>query len=509
MTARTGGGNRRLLIGVAVAAVTLASFLLWRATARNSAPKASVQDLGPLRAAVWSRPAAPRTGENTMVVQLTDPDGRPVRGAEVEAIVFMAQMGSMPYMESRMRGRETKPGHYEGSYSPSMAGRWEVDLRVKLADGRRTQGAYRLTVGRPGVTFSGGDSRPAGSEGAGPDSSGDAPSGTVSLDPGRRQEIGVTTARLERRDLTYERRTTGTVAFDERRQVEVAVKVTGWIRDLRADFEGAPVRRGQVLFTLYSPDLYAAQQEYASALTGVDAAAPGAPRDRALELARAARQRLLLWDVPAATVNRIERTRRTQETVPVLSPASGVVIEKRVVDGSQVMPGMPVLRIASTNPIWVQAQVHPHEIAALAIGQRARVRVPEGGGAMAEGRIAFIDPQVDPENRTARARIELANPRGLLKPGMFVDVDLLVPIGVRLAVPVSAVLRTGTRDVVFVDAGGGMLEPHEVRLGRKAGEFYEVLSGLAEGDRIVTSGTFLVGAESRLRTTVGGTGGRP
>jgi Cu(I)/Ag(I) efflux system membrane fusion protein len=495
------------VVVTAIVAVVAVALLAWAVLIRKPRPDVPEQDLGPVHAAVWSDPAAPRTGENRMTVQLTDPAGRPVRGAEVEAIVFMAQMGSMPYMESRMHGRETGPGLYVGSYSPSMGGRWEVDLRVKLADGRRTQGTYSLTVGRPGIAFAGSES-PAGKTAAS-DSTGSPPSGTVRLDEGRRQEIGVTTARLEPRDLTYERRTTGTVAYDERRQVEVAVKVTGWIRDLRADFEGAAVPRGQVLFTLYSPELYAAQQEYASALDGVDHAAPGAAREWAADLARAARQRLLLWDVPASTVNRVERTRRALEAVPVLSPASGIVTEKRVVEGSQVMPGMPVLRIASTNPIWVQAQVYPHEVTALAVGQRARVRIPEGGGAMAEGRIAFIDPEVDPENRTARARIELANPRGLLKPGMFVDVELLVPIGLRLAVPVSAVLRTGTRDVVFVDAGGGRLEPHDVRLGRKAGDFYEVLAGLREGDQIVTSGTFLVGAESRLRTTVGGTESRP
>lgn len=506
MTTRSRIGRRAMVVTALVAVVAVA-LLLWAVLIRKPRREVPEQDLGPVRAALWSDPTAPRTGENRMTVQLTDPDGRPVRGAEVEAIVFMAQMGSMPYMESRMHGREMKPGLYEGSYSPSMGGRWEVDLRVRLADGRRIQGAYQLTVGRPGITFSGGGSTTDTT--AGSDSAGSPPAGTVHLGEGRRQEIGVTTARLEPRDLTYERRTTGTVAYDERRQVDVAVKVTGWIRDLGADFEGAAVRRGQVLFTFYSPELYAAQQEYASALDGVDHAAPGEARERAADLARAARQRLLLWDVPAGTVERVERTRRALESVPMLSPASGIVTEKRVVEGSQVMPGMPILSIASTSPIWVQAQVYPHEVAALAVGQRARVRIPGGGGVLAEGRIAFIDPEVDRENRTARARIELANPRGLLKPGMFVDVELLVPVGLRLAVPVSAVLRTGTRDVVFVDAGGGRLEPHDVRLGRKAGDYYEVLSGLREGDLIVTSGTFLVGAESRLRATVGGTEGRP
>ena len=502
-----GMSRQRLVLVAAIGALLLAVVASGWIVRRNARPPAPSQDLGPVRATLTSEPAAPRVGENTLTVELADLAGRPVRGAEVEAIVFMAQMGSMPYMESRMRGGERRPGRYEGAYSPPMAGQWEVDLRIKLADGRRARGAYRLTVGRPGIAFAGSDSQP--DEDQSPaDSSNAAPSGAVRLDGTRRQEIGVTTALLARRDLSYERRTVGIVAYDERRQAEVAVKVAGWVRDLRADFEGAAVRRGQVLFTLYSPELYAAQQEYVIALQGVDEASSGAPRERALELAGAARQRLLLWDVPAGVVRRIEDTRRVTEAVPVLSPASGIVTEKRVLDGSPVMPGAAILRIVALSPVWVQAQVYPHELALLRVGQRARVQIPEGG-AMVEGRIAFIDPQVDAANRTARVRIELANLNGLLKPGMFVDVDLVVPLGVRLAAPMSAVLRTGTRDIVYVDAGGGSLEPREVRLGRKAGDFYEVLAGLREGERIVTSGTFLVGAESRLRSAVGGSGNRP
>lgn len=493
---RTGSRPRWLtaaLILAAAAAVALVAWMGLRMVGLGRSEALATRDFAGVRVGVGSRPARPSVGENTLVVRVTDSAGRPLRGAKASANVFMPAMGSMPYMESRPALREARPGVFEGRYALPMGGSWDLSLTVTPPSGRAAHATLRIAVGT-GISWASEPEEEQAGEGAPP------AGGAIIISAARRQEIGITTATVERRSLDHTRRTVGRVTYDETRRAEVTLKYPGWVRQVRADFTGQPVRRGQVLFTAYSPEIYAAQREFVNALAARDSIPAGPARQRADELARAAGQRLALWDVSPAQLAQLERTRRPQEAVAVTSPVSGVVLEKSIVQGSAFQPGQVLYRIAPVDPVWVIAEAYQYELAYLRPGQRAKVSLPLAPGLARSGRIAFVYPFLEDSTRTGQVRIELANRDLALKPEMYVDVEIAVPLGVQVAVPASAVVYTGERRVVFVDRGGGQLEPRDVLLGPKAGDYYLVRSGLSEGERVVTSGNFLVAAESRLRS---------
>lgn len=450
--------------------------------------RTAMHSLGAMRVGVETRPPAPKVGENTLHVVVQDASGKALTGSRVEGLVFMPAMGSMPRMESRPVFRPVRPGVYEGKFGLVMGGSWDIDLSVTPPDGPAERLALRLTVGNPEVTWVTEDAAAS-----------DSAVGSIVLSASRRQEIGVTTAPLTVRDLDHTRRVAGRATFDESRRTEVTLKFQGYIRSLRADFTGAPVRKGQVLFTIYSPELYSAQREFLDAIMVRDTLPTGPSRFRASELAEAARQRLALWDLTSGQIAALEKSRKPQEAVPILSPVSGIVTEKMVVQGSSVMAGAALLRIAPIDPIWIVADVYPYELPFLKVGDPVRVTLPVGGKAQRGGRISFISPLLEGETRTGQVRIDVPNGDRALLPGQLVDVEIRVPMGKKLALPASAVLFNGERRIVFVDEGGGRLEPREVVLGPKADDWYPVESGLKAGDVVVTSGNFLVAAESRLR----------
>lgn len=323
--------------------------------------------------------------------------------------------------------------------------------------------------------------------------------GTILVDAARRQAIGVTTAPAERRRLETTLRAVGSVVYDERRLAEVSVKYRGWIGDLHVDEPGQPVRRGQTLFTLYSPELYAAQQEYLAALESQRAARSSGVPERADYLVEAARKRLRLWDLRGSQIDRVAETGEPVQYIPIVSPVSGHVVEKNVVAGSSVQPGATLYRIAGLDSVWVEAELYESELSRVEVGQTARVTLPYLPGRSFTGRVAFIYPYLDGARRTGRVRVELANPDLVLKPDMFAHVVLESDLGERLVVPEEAVLYAGERSFVFVDLGEGRLQPTAVETGVETADFVEVLSGLEAGDPVVTSGNFLIAAESRLK----------
>jgi Cu(I)/Ag(I) efflux system membrane fusion protein len=323
-------------------------------------------------------------------------------------------------------------------------------------------------------------------------------SGEIVLDAGRRQQIGVTTARAELRPLAGPVRAVGTVTYDQSRLTDVTLRVGGWIGDLHADRIGQRVKEGEPLFTLYSPDLFEAQQMYVEALDELrEARMLGSPliSDLVLETRR---QRLRLADLGPDELEDLEKRRLPVELVPILAPATGHVIEKNVVAGAAVEPGMRLLRIAGLDRVWVEAEVYESELASLAVGDRATVTLRYLPGREFHGRIAFVYPWLDSATRTGRVRIELPNPNLVLKPEMYAEVVFERDLGERLAVPQSAVLYAGDRDFVFLDLGDGRLRPQAVTVGGHAGDWVEILAGVGEGDVVVTSGNFLVAAEARL-----------
>ena len=477
------------------------------------------------------RPDPPRQEGNSLLLKVLGPDGKPVEDAKVEVGVRMPAMGAMAEMRGKAEIHPEGQGRYRAGFDLQMAGTWTVEVDVKSPAGSASP-RYSLTVGSKGLTPAGSGNAPAAAasgevshytcsmhpsvrqEGPGtcpicnmdlvPVTREQAASGEVVIAPEQQQLIGVRSSPVETRPVESEVHATGRVAFDETRFEDVTVKFGGYIGRLYVEETGQPVKKGQTLFTLYSPELYAAQQEYLIALASQRAAQGTSVPDRADYLVRAARQKLRLWDLSESQVSVLANSGTPAREVAVPSPASGYIVAKDVVEGAAVQPGMRLYRIAALDRVWVEAEVYESELPRVRLGQRATVTLAYLQGQEFRGRVSRILPALNPESRTGRVRIEIANRSGaggpMLRPDMYADVALAAEEREALMVPESAVLYTGPRRLVFLELGEGRFQPKEIRLGARSGDFYEVISGLQEGDRVVTSGNFLVDAEARLRT---------
>jgi Cu(I)/Ag(I) efflux system membrane fusion protein len=454
--------------------------------------------VGPFRLSVRNRPNAPSVGDNRLEIGIRDSTGAPVRGAGVEVLVSMEAMGAMPRMESRGELREVSSGVYEAKYGLAMAGEWDIGIRIRHPSGT-AEASYRVSTTLKRVSFSGGTPPTVGAPGlaAVAPTAGDV-AGAVRIDSARRQAIGVKTEPVQIRDLSTTIRAAGHVTYDETRRTEVSMKFSGWVRDIRVDYTGKPVRSGEVLFTAYSPELVSAQQEYLTAL-GVGSDSGSQSVDP--EIAAAARARLLRWDIRPSQIEAIARAGKPIEALPILAPTTGIVLEKNIVQGSAFSSGQTLYKIAPIHPVWVIASVYPYELPWVRTGMTATILSPFLTEKSRPGTVSTIDPYLDPQGRTAQIRLVAPNTRGDLKPDMFVDVLLIASMGKRLAIPETAVIYVGDRRVVFVDLGDGRFAPRTVSLGAKAADYYEVVSGLKAGEIVVTSGNFLIASESRLKST--------
>jgi Cu(I)/Ag(I) efflux system membrane fusion protein len=324
---------------------------------------------------------------------------------------------------------------------------------------------------------------------------------TVSLPPASQQVIGVKLGKAEIRSLSRSTRTVGRVTVDERRLAQVRTKFDGFVEQLYVNFTGEAVRRGQPLMSVYSPDVLATENE-------LILAARSGPQFRAT-LEEAARRRLLLWDMAPADIDRVARTGKAIRSIVLRSPANGVVLTKNVTAGTRVMPTDTLYEVGDLSRVWILADVYESDLPHIRIGQTAQVSVASLSGRSWIGRVTFISPTLDPVTRTAKMRIELDNPGGILKPDMYADVVLQEPIGAVVAVPESAVLQTGTRSIIFVRRGTGEFEPREVVTGSKADGFYEIRSGVSQGETVAVDANFLIDSESRLKAAVSKLGGTP
>jgi Cu(I)/Ag(I) efflux system membrane fusion protein len=326
----------------------------------------------------------------------------------------------------------------------------------------------------------------------------------VVLDAEGARRIGVSYATVEHRELPAFVRTVGIVSYDETRLATVNPKISGWVERLFVDFTGAPVRAGQPLLEIYSPALVSAQEELVLAVRLARDAREGRARTNAVELLESARRRLAYWDIPEEEIRRIEETGETTKTLTLRAPASGIVVEKNVVEGDRIMPGMTVYRIADLSRVWIEVDVFEKDLGLVRHGQGAIVTFEAFPGEAFPARVTYVYPTVSLQSRTGRIRLELAN-RGLdLKPGMYAQISLeLLPSAPTLVVPRSAVIQTGQRTLVFVSTEDGRLLPREVTPGRTSGRFMELLDGVVMGERVVSSAAFLVDAESNLGTMAG------
>lgn len=350
---------------------------------------------------------------------------------------------------------------------------------------------------------------PPGSTDRMPDAAPGTPAGyaPITVDPGRARAIGLTTARVEERDFVRQLRTTGIVVVDETRTSHVHPKVRGWIDGIVVDYVGQRVKRGQVLCGIYSQEVHAAQIEYVSLLdrTGLEPLPRGefAAQERSARdaLLAAARRRLSLWDVPESEIERLEKTRAPKRTFPLLAPEPGVVVAKQVLEGMYVDPSVELYTLSDLSRVWLLADVYESDVGAVHLGQPAVLDV-QGLAEPFQAKVAFVPPTIDEMTRTLKVRFEVANRERKLRPGAFASVSMQLALGRGLAVPESAVIRTGTRAIVFVVHENHVI-PREVTLGPLVGNLYRVDAGLEAGQLVATGAQFLLDSESRLRATSG------
>jgi len=501
---------------------------------------------GAIEIAATVAPSKSRVGENEMQVELRDANGAPIEDAHVEVEVRMAAMGAMPAMGGPATVEPAGDGRYRAAYQLDMGGTWQVTIRAHRPSGETANAEGALTVGTPGLRLeaatrtteapaptaqpqegtieepASGDaggvaarSEPKANEvdkdgnviapgrAEGPSSVPATPHpAAFTIDPARLRQLGIASEPATRTELASTIRATGRVTWDETALHDVTVRVDGFIGEVEADSLGAPVAKGSVLFTLYAPELYAAQRELLEASRAQGAAARTTAPDRGRALRDAAARRLALWGVEPGDVAAIARAGAPREYLPIRAPIGGYVVEKEIVAGSAVEAGQRVYRIAPLDRVWIEAEVYEAEIAELAVGTPARVELPYLPGRRFEAKVAYVYPSLQADRRTARVRLTLANPDQVLRPDMYASVSIERPRGARLTVPDTAVLRAGEKSFVFLDRGEGRLEPRKVEVGRTDGGRVEILSGIEEGQLVVTSGTFLVSGESRLRAAL-------
>ncbi|MFC6633085.1 efflux RND transporter periplasmic adaptor subunit [Microbulbifer taiwanensis] len=495
-----------------LAAALLAAYWVIQREIPRGESAAEFIDAGPFRIAVSTMPEQPRTGANRIRIEVRDEDNRPVAGAQVRAVAEMPAMGAMPAMRAPAEIRQTSRGVYEGELELSMEGAWPLAVDVATGDDRHVDLVFDMTTSRAGLRLT---SAPAKSDNAyytcsmHPSIKSAAPgscpicgmdlepvsreelySGTIVVNEGRRQAIGVKTAAVERRPFTLSLRLQGKVAFDERRIKDVSLRFDGWIGELDADFAGKRVQRGDILFTVYSPELLSLQEEFLRA------------RQRGGTLEQSARRRMKLWGLTERQIAWLAEQNKVQDYVPIFAPVSGTIIDKSIVAGSAYRSGQRLLRLVDLSRVWVEAFAYEQDLPLVRPGMTAQITLPNRHGEALAAEVMQVDPFLQGANRSARVRLTLPNSDGALQPGAFADVTLRSELGELLLVPQDAVLISGEKRIVFVDLGGGRLKPRQVRTGYSDGDHIAIRSGLSEGERIVTSGVFLIAAESRLKSGI-------
>lgn len=472
-------------------------------------------EAGLYRVEVNIEPNPPVVGKNKLTILVKDKSGQTVAGAKVRAVAQMPAMGSMSAMNAPANISETASGIYSGTLELAMKGEWPLavdiesenlghgDLIFDLATSRKSLELATVTPdGISHYTCSMHPSVKSTTPGTCPIcamnlvsvTKKEMSSGSISMDARRRQLIGVTTGKVKYKELVQTIRAAGRVNYNETQLTDITLKYDGWIGKLNANYTGTPVTKNVSLFTVYSPELLSAQQEYLEILHR--------RKGKQDSLLRAARQRLILWDISAPQIKQLEKRNLPIEYLPIMSPTNGIVIEKTIVSGSAVKAGQKLLRIADLSSVWVEGEIYEYEIPLVKDGMAVRVVFPELSDKTISGNVSYISPYLEGDSRTATVRVELDNSDGDLKPEMYAHLHIKVNLGKRLVVPEAAVLYAGNSRVVFLDLGNGQLKPRKIKTGLRNADDIEVLDGLDFGDIIVTSGNFLIAAESKLKAGI-------
>jgi Cu(I)/Ag(I) efflux system membrane fusion protein len=425
-------------------------------------------------------PDPPVAAENHLHVTLRDSSGAAVDGAQLALAFDMPAMGSMPEMKGEGDVHAEGSGQYDVTYTLPMSGDWQLTLNAQAAGHPPAKMRIKVAPPRRGFVIEGRRLEVAAS----------APG--VDISPERQQLIGLTFTAIEERTLSIPVRATGEITVDERQIADVTLRYDAWVEKLLVAETGRAVTAGEPLLKLYSPDLLSAEEELLQAHRQ-----PGGHDESAL--VRAARRRLQLWDLSDTELAAIEQRGRADGTLVLRAPGAGSVLEKNVVAGSHVSAGTVLYRLGQLGRVWLEADFHEADAPFVSVGEQATISIPSLPATPLRARVSFVAPMVDEKSRTLRARLELPNAHLSLRPGMFATVRLEVPVGRRLAAPDQALLMSGEHRYAFVERQPGHLEPVEVQVGALTGEYDEIVSGLAAGDRIVSSPAFLVSSEAQLR----------
>jgi len=445
---------------------------------------------GDLEIAIDIDPATAQVGDNKIMIEVRDGEGQLVQAIDINAFATMPAMGAMAAMRAPADLEEVSPGRYEGSMDLAMRGEWPLTVEIKDSQRGDRRLQFDLATDREGLAIAAGGTPVGGAAMPTDDAN------VITIDSRRRQLIGVQTGVATQRDLVKTIRAVGVVKLDERLLSQVTLKYDGYIGDLKANYVGTEVRKNQVLFTVYNPDLLAAQQEYLDTLKRRPNSSAGSG------LLRASRQRLALWDMSARDIKALEQRGAPQDYVSIYAPRSGTLIERNIADGGAAKKGQILLTIADLSRVWIEAEVFETDLELVQVGMAASVMLPYLTGRTFPATVEYVYPFLEGKSRTGRIRLTLDNAAGALKPDMYAEVSLQADLGNLLSVPEEAVIFAGASRVVFVDLGGGRLKPVRIKAGRNVQGFVEVIEGLSPGDTIVTSGNFLIAAETRLKTGI-------
>jgi RND family efflux transporter, MFP subunit len=316
----------------------------------------------------------------------------------------------------------------------------------------------------------------------------------VKIDPAMIQSIGVQTEKAAMRALTRDVRTSATIMPDERRQTTITTKIMGYVEKLYINYTGQRITKGQPLYDLYSPDLVSAQAEYLQSLSSGDSA----------QLARSARRRLLNWDLTEAQIAALEKRGTPEKTITIVSPSSGIVTEKMIVEGQNIEPGMRLYKVVDYSHVWVEGAIYQQDVPLVKIGQQGTIELDYYPGEKYQGTVTYIAPELSMDSKTLLVRLEMPNTSNLkIKPGMNAMMTLHSVINKKaISVPDQAVIYSGTRTLVVIAKGGGYFEPREIKIGQTAQGYTEVVSGVREGEEIVVSSQFLIDSESNLKAAI-------
>jgi len=476
-----------------IAAVILAGgiFLLSSGTGSEAPTDSPENELrhyaaGGLEIAIATEPAIPRVGSNRLIVEVREANGDLI-SVDIDAYAEMPAMGSMQAMRAPADLKETATGRYEGAVNLLMRGEWPLTMTIRTPQDQSLRLMFDLATDRAEMPIAAGGTAIGGAALMTDDSD------VIVIDNRRRQMIGVETGEATHRNLVKSIRAVGEVTFDETSFSQITLKYDGYIGDLRADYVGAAVAKGQVLFTVYSPELLSAQREYLETLKR--RSNPGFGTG----MLQAAQRRLALWDMSAQEINALEQRGVPQDYVAIYAPRNGTLIERHISDGSAAHKGQTLLTIADLSRVWIEAEVFEADLDLARVGMAALVTLPYLPGRSYPAVVEYVYPYLDSDSRTGRIRLSLDNQNGELKPGMYAEVSLKAELGHLLSVPEEAIIIAGSTRIVFIDLGNGRLKPVRITTGRRVQGYVEVLTGLALGDSVVTSGNFLIAAETRLK----------